>query len=118
MPGMTYVTGSPGKIFVNVESFCLKPESYISNIRASYRPQRSWGKVMFLQVSVILFTRGGSALLHSGIHPTPGADPPQDQRQAPPPRAVHAGRYGQEAGGTNPTGMQSYFLILFPVIEY
>ena len=30
-----------------------------------YRPQRSWGKVMFLHVSVILFTGGGS----SGPHP-------------------------------------------------
>ena len=56
---------------------------------------------MFLHVSVILFT-GGSAPLHAGIHP-------QDQRQAPP-SAVHAGRYGQQAGGTHPTGMQSCFL--------
>ena len=28
-------------------------------------------------------------------------------QQTPPPRAVHAGRYGQQAGGTYPTGMQS-----------
>ena len=49
-----------------------------------YRPQRSWGKVMFLQASVILLTRGGgSASVHAGIpqppwsrHP-PGADPPE-----------------------------------------
>ena len=34
-----------------------------------YRPQRSWGKVMFLHMSVILFTGGGSAPLHAGIHP-------------------------------------------------
>ena len=40
----------------------------------------------------------------------PGADPPD---QAPPsweqtpPAAEHAGRYGQRAGGTHPTGMQS-----------
>ena len=27
-------------------------------INYNYRPQRSWGKVMFLHVSVILFTRG------------------------------------------------------------
>ena len=91
-----------------------------------YRPQQSWGKVMFLHMSVILFM-GGSAPLHAGIHP-------QDQRQAPrwsrhptqdqappradtpeqtspqdqaPPSTVHAGRYGQQAGGTHPTGMQS-----------
>ena len=35
-----------------------------------YRPQRSWGKVMFLQASVILLTGGGVP------HP-PGADTPQ-----------------------------------------
>ena len=35
-----------------------------------YRPQRSWGKVMFLHVCVILFTGGGSASVHAVI-PTP-----------------------------------------------
>ena len=46
-----------------------------------YRPERSWGKVIFSQASVILFT-GGSASVHAGIphppaqRPTPGkADP-------------------------------------------
>ena len=34
--------------------------------------------------------------------------PPLDQRQVPP-GAVHAGRYGQQAGGTHPIGMQSCF---------
>ena len=95
-----------------------------------YRPQRNWGKVMFLHLSVILFTGGG--LPHCMLGYTP---PPQNQRQAPPrpeagtapprpqegtpeeqtppprdqapPSAVHAGRYRQQAGGTHPTGMQS-----------
>ena len=44
-------------------------------------PQRSWGKVMFSQACVILFTgEGVSASVHAGIHtpPPPGADnPPQ-----------------------------------------
>ena len=91
---------------------------------------------MFLHVSVILFT-GGSAPLHAGKHtplgpeagippdkrqahphtkdrhpPGPGTPPPH-RNQSPPradtPSAVHAGRYGQQAGGTHPTGMQSYF---------
>ena len=31
-----------------------------------YRPQRSWGKVMFLQASVILLTGGGHAWFYSG----------------------------------------------------
>ena len=66
---------------------------------------------MFLQLSVILFTGGGSASVHAGIPPlTPGQTPPLEQ--APPVSrhpscAVHAGRYGQQAGGMHPTGMQS-----------
>ena len=83
-----------------------------------YRPQRSWGKVMFLQVSVILLTGGAGGYLTPpqstppspleqtpprSRHPpeqtaSPGADPPE-----------HAVRYGQRAGGTHPTGMQSCF---------
>ena len=38
-------------------------------------------------------------------HP-PGADTPLPPEQTPP-SAEHAGRYGQHAGGTHPTGMQS-----------
>ena len=49
-----------------------------------YRPQRSWGKVMFLHVSVILFT-GGSAPLHAWVHPPPWADTLWDQATSPPP---------------------------------
>ena len=33
----------------------------------NYRPQRSWGKVMFLQVCVILFTGGGCVVLFGGV---------------------------------------------------
>ena len=54
-----------------------------------YRPQRSWGKVMFLQASVILLTGGGrvpgQVLPMDQVHtpgtrypPGPGT-PPQDQ---------------------------------------
>ena len=104
-----------------------------------YRPQRSWGKVMFLQVSVILFTRGDVCQVYAGIHPPT----PRDQRQtpAPPPRAdttpswadilpplgpetdtLPLGRrppeqcilgYGQETGGTHPTGMHSCLAFWF-----
>ena len=143
----------------------IKPHS----IRSHYRPQRSWGKVMFLQASVILLMGGVSASVHAGIHPPrvdtpleqtppgsrhppgadtppgsrhplgadppqqtppgsqtpPGADTPWEQTHTPreqtpptadtpqsrhlPPGAEHAGRYGQRAGGTHPTGMQSCF---------
>ena len=50
------------------------------------RPQRSWGKVMFSQASVILLTGGVSASVHAGIHSPPpqsrhppGADTPWEQ---------------------------------------
>ena len=52
--------------------------------------------------------------------PPPGADkpPPRSRhplpgsRHPPPPhpRAVYAGRYGQQAGGTHPTGMHTCFI--------
>ena len=51
-----------------------------------YRPQRSWAKVMFLQASVILLTRGVSASVHAGIPPwtrSPGARHPPDQHTPP-----------------------------------
>ena len=62
---------------------------------------------------------GGSATVHSGIPPPPegpgtpweqtpppGADTPWSRHA---PCAVHAGRYGQQAGGMHPTGMQSCY---------
>ena len=59
----------------------------------------------------------GSAPLHGGINPPPpgpeagtplGPGTPPDQAL---PSTVHAGRYGQQAGGTHPTGMQSCWRI-------
>ena len=50
----------------------------------------------------------------------PGADTPQEKTPLganppvssnPPPRAVHAGRYVQQAGGTHPTGMHTCLLL-------
>ena len=101
-----------------------------------YRPQRSWGKVIFSQASVILFTGGGSTSVYAGI-PSPSsrppppnkADPPGKEtplaRQTPPgkvdpparqtPHAVHAGRYAQQAGGMHPTGMQFLFFLMVTV---
>ena len=112
--------------------FCLRKFVNIAHI---YRPQRSWGKVIFLYLSVILFTGGGSASVHAGIPPPgpgrhplgPGRHPPPDQmplgpgiprdqagtpRPDPPgtrhsPGAEHTERYGQRAGGMHPIGMQS-----------
>ena len=49
-----------------------------------YRPQRSWGKVIFSQASVILFRGGGSASVHAGIPPPrPGRQPPRPGRHPP-----------------------------------
>ena len=50
-----------------------------------YHPQRSWGKVLFSQASVILFT-GGSASVHAGIAApprsryAPAAEPPPPEQ--------------------------------------
>ena len=42
--------------------------------------------------------------------PGPEAGPPRSRgRYPPPPSTVHAGRYGQQVGSMNPTGMQSFY---------
>ena len=62
---------------------CSFPTAYF------YRPQRSWGKVMFLQVCVILFTGGG---VPDQVPPRPGT-PPRTRYPpgpgSPPPDQVH-----------------------------
>ena len=81
-----------------------------------YRPQTKFAKVMFLHVSVC--PRGEGEYLGryppGQVHRTdryppgryiPQADTPHPQQVHP--QAVHAGRYGQQAGGTHPTGMHS-----------
>ena len=68
-----------------------------------YRPQRSWGKVIFSQACVIMFTGGvpgpGRVCLVRGVlclvPGGPGGDPPQT---------------ATATGGTHPTGMHSCFL--------
>ena len=59
-----------------------------------YRPQRSWGKVMFLHVSVILFTRGG------GVCPIACWDTPPEPEAGTPPqtRGRHPPRPGTPPG--------------------
>ena len=84
---------------------------------------------MFLQLSLIQFTGGVLPQCMLGYHPltshppeqtppgvgTPlGAGIPPEQTPLPgadPPCTMHAGRYGQQAGGMYPTGMQSCFLL-------
>ena len=59
-----------------------------------------WGKVIFLHLFVILFT-GGSTWAGAPEQVPPG--------RYTPPGAVHAGRYGQQAGSMHPTGMHSCY---------
>ena len=68
---------------------------------------------------------GGSASVHDGMPPPrdqappgpapPGPGAPRDQAPRGPgtPGTEHAGRYGQRAGGTHPTGMQSCFVFFY-----
>ena len=67
----------------NVNALTFHFGSYI------YRPQRSWGKVMFLQASVILLT--GGEYLTRYTPPRPGTPPDQyiPQTRSPPKDQVH-----------------------------
>ena len=60
----------------------------------------------------------GSASVHGGIPPHPWQGRPPWQGDPPgkadPPCAMHAGRYGQQAGDMHPTGMQFLFTSKFP----
>ena len=73
-----------------------------TGMQSCYHLQRSWGKVIFSQASVILFT---------GIPPQAGRQAgthtPRPGRQAGPPGEEHTWRYGQRAGRMHPTGIQS-----------
>ena len=59
----------------------------------NYHPQRSWGKVMFLQASVILLTGGEGGYSPPEQTPPPGADTPPGSSRHPlrskPPQSRH-----------------------------
>ena len=76
-----------------------------------------WGKVIFSQACVILFTRGGVGFpacitghnwegLHPGRESASRGVCLKGVGQNPPPQLNTVG-YGQQAGGTHPTGMHS-----------
>ena len=69
--------------FKNTKIFIQKKIYFVP---AFYRPQRSWGKVIFSVACVMNSVQGGSALLHAGIPPGKG-DPPSREtvRQGDPP---------------------------------
>ena len=85
---------------------------FMSAVHAYYRPQRSWGKVMFLQVCVILFTGRG---VPDQVPPRPGTPwtkytpqtryPPSPGLGTPPWDQVHPPRtrYSLPGPGTPPT---------------
>ena len=80
-----------------------------------YRLQTKFEKVIFLHVSVCPQGAVPGQEPTLGRYTPPGRYPPGQvpplgrytPGQVHPPEAVHAGRYGQQAGGTHPTGMHS-----------
>ena len=68
-------------------------------------------KVMFLLVSVIVFTGGVSTSVHAGIPArTPHTASPGKHASPPPEEQTPA--YGQWAAGTHPTGMRSCYTVV------
>ena len=57
----------------------------------------------------VCLSTGGEVPDH--VHPQEQT-PAQEQTHPPPPSTEHAGRYGQRAGGTHPTGMQSCLILV------
>ena len=93
-----------------------------------YRPQRSCGKVMFSQVSVILFT-GGCASQHA-LGQTPPCRPPPTGRppgQTPPAQCIlgytphtHTGGYcsGRYASYWNAFLFEEVCILLRPLVDF
>ena len=54
---------------------------------------------------------GGEVYTPQGKHPNHVSVILFTEGVCPLPKAVHAGRYGQQAGGTHPTGMQSCYYL-------
>ena len=74
----------------NLIRVCCGDEKNINwNNCCFYRPQRSWAKVMFLQVCVCPQGERVSASVHAGMPdpPGPGRHPPPDQADTPPDQA-------------------------------
>ena len=71
-----------------------------------------WGKVIFLHLFVIVFMGGLCLSARWDTTATPQNHAPPGTMH-PSPAAEHAGRYGQRAGSTHSTGMQSCSFIIF-----
>ena len=98
------------KMSTKLFSLPLEPSINFHPNLCYYRPQRSWDKVIFSEVCVKNSVhRGGAGCL--GRHPPRSRHPHRSRPpgKQTPPGAVHAARYGQQAGGTHPTGMHTCF---------
>ena len=84
-------------------------QSFEHNIIFTAR-KRSLGKGNIFAPACHSVHRGGGVCRSACWDTTPQEQtfPPD---QTPPPGTVHAGRYGQQAGGMHPTGMQSCRLL-------
>ena len=107
MTPLTYITSEvTTNTFSGQLKLCCSSTRYIKNIYCAplgyYRPQRSCGKVMFSQASVILSTRGQGVR----VADTPWADTPQadtSPRQTPPPGRHTPSRHPTPPPGRHPT---------------
>ena len=75
MPNSTSIRDNPAEVCVPDPRVpdSITTWTYVGSTYTYYRPQRSWGKVMFSQACVILFTGGvrgcwGGAWLPGGVH--------------------------------------------------
>ena len=76
----------PKNIWSNGKTFYKT--KYVIKLSSYYRPQRSWGKVTFLHVSVILFSGGLCLSACCDTPPTGSRHPPEQtppREQTPPP---------------------------------
>ena len=83
-------------IWSGMKTIILRMKRKLNKDVNSYRPQRSCGKVMFLHLSVILFTGGGisvQGVSKGGLCPREGLCPGGLCQGKPPVRTVTCGRY-------------------------
>ena len=79
-----------------------------------HRPQRSWSKAIFAEACVKNSVHRGGGVCPIACCPIAYPPPlPRTRFGHPvPPGTVHAGRYGQQAVGTHPTGMHTCLTII------
>ena len=129
-----YITSGNNTKYISITTTGWKS---IAPVHTEYIPPQTFlftgrnevvAKVIFLYLSVILFTGGMSASLHAGIHPTPPkADTAQEQtlplEQTPPPRPDTPTRSRHPPGAdtpqeqTHPLGSSYWNAFLFTTIS-